>query len=139
MDASIRWKVLASLDTVFEPVRQRGVQLIPNNGSIAVRTFPPMFDFYGDQQCQYSPFGEMQTGILMFYSDRFVSLYRHFFHSVGENGCASKWVRARARVCSCLVCVFVCVCVCVCVCVVRVSVRACVCMCASERERDLTL
>ena len=135
MDASIRWNVLASLDTVFKRTRQRGVQLIPNGGSIAVRTLPAMFDFYGDQQCQYSPFGEMQTGILMFYSDRFVSLYRHFFHSVGENGCASKWVRARARVCSCLVCVFVCVCVCV----VRVSVRACVCMCASERERDLTL
>ena len=96
MDASIRWKVLASLDTVFERVRQRGVQLIANDGSIAVRTLPPLFDFYGDQQCQYAPFGEMQTGILMFYSDRFVSLYRHFFHSVGENGCASRWVCAGA-------------------------------------------
>ena len=135
MDASIRWNVLASLDTVFKRTRQRGVQLIPNGGSIAVRTLPAMFDFYGDQQCQYSPFGEMQTGILMFYSDRFVSLYRHFFHSAGENGCASRWVCVRACLLVLGVCVCVCVCVSVCLSVWRACVRAYLCVRERERER----
>ncbi|XP_070180536.1 uncharacterized protein [Littorina saxatilis] len=74
MDACIRWNTSTtstSLDTLFQRCRQRGHQCINDSGSIAVRTVQSMTNFYGDQQCLYSPFGEMLSGFEMFYMDRF--------------------------------------------------------------------
>ena len=72
MDACIRWKDSVSLENLFERSRQRGIQCINDTGSIAVRTVQSMFDFYGDQPCQYSPFAELLSGFELFYNDRWV-------------------------------------------------------------------
>ena len=99
MDASIRWRVSVSLETIFERSRQGGVQLIPNEGSIAVRTVRSMFQFFGDQQCQYAPFGEAQTTLLVFYNDRFVCISLLVLGSMDVDACVCMYVRTCVRVC----------------------------------------
>ncbi|XP_076473055.1 uncharacterized protein LOC143302325 [Babylonia areolata] len=71
MDASIRWQETTPVLKMFSRAKYHGYQTRENGGSIAVRTQEGMAKFFGDELCQYSPFGELPTGLMFLYNDRF--------------------------------------------------------------------
>ncbi|KAK7483741.1 hypothetical protein BaRGS_00025062 [Batillaria attramentaria] len=73
MDSSVYWFESTPLEAIFTRAKERGLQLIlDQSGSIAVRTGTEMFNFYGDDPCQYEPHGEMYGGYGIFHNEPFV-------------------------------------------------------------------
>ncbi|XP_070209114.1 uncharacterized protein [Littorina saxatilis] len=74
MDSSVRWNRTAqSLDSLFQRCRERGLQVwFGRIGSVAVHTEHDMFRFYGDQPCQYDPYGEMHGSYGVYHNEPFV-------------------------------------------------------------------
>ncbi|KAK7483715.1 hypothetical protein BaRGS_00025036 [Batillaria attramentaria] len=73
MDSSVRWSKTTPLEAIFTRATERGLQLaIDQSGSIAVRTGREMFQFYGDDPCQYEPHGEVYGTYGIFHNEPFV-------------------------------------------------------------------
>ncbi|KAK7483720.1 hypothetical protein BaRGS_00025041 [Batillaria attramentaria] len=73
MDSSVRWSKTAPFGAIFSRATERGLQLaIDQSGSIAVRTGREMFEFYGDDPCQYEPHGEVYGTYGIFHNEPFV-------------------------------------------------------------------
>ncbi|XP_070189538.1 uncharacterized protein [Littorina saxatilis] len=113
MDSSVRWNRTAkSLDSLFQRCKERGLQMwFGSVGSVAVRTQHDMFSFYGDQPCQYDPFGELHASYGVYHNEPFVRYAvldpwlscaftrRCMCQQNAKRSCSGKLVPRRTGVC----------------------------------------